>query len=75
VIAKLKLLLDLTQIISSHKLLRNNKKFNCNTKSENTNKNTFLKYIATKTIERKKLPFYCITQNTRDINYWWIPYA
>ena len=65
VIAKLKLLLDLTQIISSYNLLRNNDKFNCNTKSYyNTNKNVFLKYLATKTIESKKLPFYCITQNT-----------
>ena len=65
-IAKLKLLLDLTHIISSWNLLRNNKKFNCYTKSLNTNKNVFLKYLATKTIESKKLPFYCITQNTGE---------
>ena len=32
---------------------RNNKKFNCNTKFQNTNKNIFLKYLATKTIEKK----------------------
>jgi len=38
VIAKLKLLLDLT---------------NCNTNSHNTNNNLFLKYLATKTIESK----------------------
>jgi len=57
VIAKLKLLLDLTQIISSYNLLRNNKKFNCNTKSYNTNKILFLKCLVTKTIENKKYPF------------------
>ena len=66
VIAKLKLLLDLTQIISSQNLLGNNKKFNCNTNSHNTNNNLFLKYLATKTIEGKKLPFQSITQNTGE---------
>jgi len=47
----------------------------------------FLKCLATKTIESKKNPFYCITQNTDghlmfkivrmadNINYWWIPYG
>ena len=34
---------------------RNNKKFNCNTKFQNTNKNIFLKYLATKTIESKTI--------------------
>jgi hypothetical protein len=53
VIAKLKLLLDLTLIISSYNLLRNNKQFNYNTNFHNTNKNLFLKYLATKTIESK----------------------
>jgi hypothetical protein len=44
--------IDLTQVITSYNLLRNNNKFNCNTKSYyNTNKNVFLKYLATKTIE------------------------
>ena len=56
-IAKLKLLLDLTHIISSYNLLRTNNKFNCNTKSYyNTNKNVFLKYLATKTIDSKNYP-------------------
>jgi hypothetical protein len=42
--------------ISSYNLLRNNNKFNCNTKSYyNTNKNVFLKHLATKTIESKKI--------------------
>ena len=54
VIAKLKLLLDLTQIISSYNLLGNNKKLNCNINSHNTNKNLVLIYLATKTIESKK---------------------
>jgi hypothetical protein len=53
VIAKLKLLLDLTQIISSYNLLGNNKKLNCNINSHNTNNSLFLKYLATKTIESK----------------------
>jgi len=44
--------------------LRNSKKYNSYTKSWNTKKIVFLKYLATKTIESKKLPFYCITQNT-----------
>jgi len=30
----------------------------------------FLKYLATKTIESKKLPFYCITQNTGGHVLW-----
>ena len=78
-IAKLKLLLDLTQIISSYNLLRNNNKFNCNTKSYyNTNKNVFLKHLATKTIESKKITLllyytkYWLTRTVKravNINY------
>ena len=53
VIAKLKLLPNLTLIISSYNLLGNNKQFNYNTHFHNTNTNLFLKYLATKTIESK----------------------
>ena len=42
-------------------ILRNNKQFNYNTNFHYTNKNLFLKYLATKQLRANKLPFYCIT--------------